>query len=50
MSATISNPWRERPPDRLEQRIAIERDGTIVVRSEDRLHTFPDLKDYDYTS
>ena len=33
MSTTASNRWRERPPDRLEQRIVIERDGTIVVRS-----------------
>ncbi len=33
MSATVSQRWRERPPDRLEQRISIERDGTIVARS-----------------
>jgi nicotinate dehydrogenase subunit B len=25
--------WGERPPDRLEQRIAVERDGTITARS-----------------
>jgi nicotinate dehydrogenase subunit B len=33
MSATVSNRWRERPPDRLEQRIVIEGDGMIVARS-----------------
>ena len=33
MSTTVSSRWREHPPDRLEQRIVIERDGTIVARS-----------------
>jgi CO/xanthine dehydrogenase Mo-binding subunit len=33
MSATAANRWRERPPERLEQRIVIERDGTVTARS-----------------
>jgi CO/xanthine dehydrogenase Mo-binding subunit len=31
--STTANRWRERPSERLEQRLAIERDGTIIVRS-----------------
>jgi CO/xanthine dehydrogenase Mo-binding subunit len=33
MSAGPSPSWSERPPERLEQRIVIERDGTVVARS-----------------
>src|SRR5581483_257974 len=28
-----ARPWPDKPPERLEQRIAIERDGTVVARS-----------------
>ena len=33
MSTRPSTPWGERPPERLEQRIVIERDGLVVARS-----------------
>jgi nicotinate dehydrogenase subunit B len=33
LSTTTGNRWPERPPDRLEQRIIIERDGRITARS-----------------